>query len=98
MIKHIVAFRFKPGVPEDRQADIAAELCRFPDHYPKMRNWTFGRNISRRDTKFSHAFIVEFDSESDLIEYLDSAEHEEFVVNRFRPYIEDRMIVTYEVS
>jgi hypothetical protein len=97
MIKHIVAFRFRPSVPGGLQADIISELCRFPQHFSKMRNWTFGRNISRRDTKYSHAFIVEFDSEQDLVDYLDSTEHEKFVANRFRPYIEDRTIVTYEV-
>jgi hypothetical protein len=97
MIKHIVAFRFKPDVPEERQARILADLNKFPEQYPAMRNWTCGRNISRRDTRYSHAFVIEFDSERELVDYLESHDHEQYVANEFRPYIEERMIVTYEV-
>jgi 2,3-dihydroxy-p-cumate/2,3-dihydroxybenzoate 3,4-dioxygenase len=97
MIKHIVAFRFKNDVPRSLREEIISELNQFPQRFPAMRRWTMGANISRRDDRFSHAFVVEFDSEQELTDYLDTAEHEEFLVNRFRPYIEERMIVTYEV-
>lgn len=96
MIKHIVAFRFKPDVPKERKTRIVADLCKFPDQFSAMKGWTCGRNISRRDTRFSHAFVVEFDTEQQLIDYLESPSHEEYVANEFRPYIEERMIVTYE--
>lgn len=97
MIKHIVAFRFKPEVTEARQDQILTDLRKFPDKFPAMRNWTCGRNISQRDTKFTHACVVEFDTEKELIDYLESHEHEEYVAKEFRPYIEERALVTYEI-
>ena len=63
-----------------------------------MRNFTIGRNISERDGTFEYAFSVEFGNETELKNYLNSPEHEEHVVERFRPLISARAIVSYEVA
>jgi hypothetical protein len=97
MIKHMVLFRFRPEVEADRRDALLREYVTFPQIHAKMRNLTLGKNISRRDSTFEYAFTVEFDSEADLRDYLDSPEHEEHVVQRFRPLIESRAIVSYEV-
>ncbi len=96
MILHLVAFSFKESASEaDRQA-IIAELAELPDHYPTMQRFAIGPNISQRDETFSHAFSVEFESEAELVAYLDSERHETFVSERFRPMIERRIIVSLE--
>lgn len=98
MIKHMVAFRFREDVDEaDRQA-VLDELNDFPGHYPTMRRWALGENISNRDDTFSHAFTVEFASEAELLAYLGSERHERFVRERFRPRIAARAIVSFEVA
>lgn len=96
MIKHWVAFRFKDEVPDDVVAAVVAETETFPSIYPAMRNFTSGRNISTRDTKFTHAFTIEFDSQDDLLAYLHSDTHEKFVIERWRPIIDSQAIVSYE--
>jgi hypothetical protein len=63
MIKHMVAFRFKPDVTEDEQASMIAELNDFPNRFSAMKRWSLGRNSSRRDDTFTHGFTVEFDRE-----------------------------------
>lgn len=97
MIKHMVLFRFKPDVSERPKEKLLAEYITFPSIHSKMRNFTLGKNISERDKSFEYAFSVEFDTEADLKEYLNSREHEEHVVKRFRPLIESRAIMSYEV-
>lgn len=97
MIKHMVLFRFRPEVEAEKRDALLREYVSFPQTHTKMRNFTLGRNISRRDSTYEYAFTVEFDSETDLRAYLDSPEHEEHVVQRFRPLIEARAIVSYEV-
>lgn len=97
MIRHVVAFRFREDVSEEDRLSLVDELNRFPSLFPAMRRWGLGTNRSRRDATFSHAFTVEFDSEADLISYLDSDVHERFVRERFRPLIEARAIVSFEV-
>lgn len=94
MIRHVVAFGFKPEVPAETVAAFLAELETFPARYPAMRGWVLGPNISTRDTTMSHVFTVEFDAESDLKSYLNSASHENFVRERWRPVIDRQTIVT----
>jgi len=97
MIKHVVAFRFKEGVSDERRHKLLEEYNGFPIKFPEMRNFSIGKNISQRDNTFEYAFSVEFDDEAALKRYLSSAEHEDHVVNRFRPVIHARAIVSYEV-
>ena len=72
------------------------ELSEFPKRWPAMQRWTLGRNISQRDSTFPYAFVVEFESEKELRDYLNSEAHEAYVRERWRPVIEQRAIVSYE--
>jgi catechol 2,3-dioxygenase-like lactoylglutathione lyase family enzyme len=98
MIRHTVAFRFRPEVPADQVEQILAELDRFPSHFPAMRRWSAGPNRSSRDDRFTHAFSVEFDTEPQLAAYLASDRHETFVREVWRPVVAERAIVSYEYT
>lgn len=98
MIRHVVAFAFKPDVPAETKDAILAELETFPNRYPQMRSFVSGANISQRDTRMSHVFTIEFDDEDDLKSYLNSTSHETFVRERWRPVIAQQTIVTLEAS
>ena len=97
MIRHVVAFRFRPETPEAVRAAVLAGLEALPSHYSDMRRFGLGTNISARDDTFSHAFSVEFDTNDQLVAYLDSEHHERFVAESFAPAIESRAIVSFEV-
>ena len=97
-IKHVCAFSFRDGVEASDRESLLLELEGLPIKFPKMRNWICQKNISRRDDRFSHAFIIEVDSESDLLEYLNCEAHERFVKEKFRPTIRERAIVTLPVE
>lgn len=94
----MVLFAFKPDVSVERREELLREYTTFPKLHPAMRNFTIGRNISTRDRTFEYAFSVEFETETELTAYLNSREHEEHVVERFRPLISERAIVSYAVS
>lgn len=96
MIKHFVAFSFADDVTDAMRKSILDELDRFPSRFPAMRRWASGVNFSARDATFAHAFSVEFEREADLVAYLESPEHEEFVRERFRPNVARRVIVSFE--
>ena len=97
MLRQIVLFRFRDDVPDADRAALLAELDGFPDEFRMMRNWMCGENRSARDDRFSHAFVVDFDSDADLQAYLSSERHETFVHDRWRPIIAERAIVTLHV-
>lgn len=96
MVKHIVAFRFKPEISEVDRSRLLRELNELPGRFPNMQRWSFGKNISPRDSTFTYAFVVEFGTKALLLEYLNSAEHESFAAERFQPLIESRAIVDFE--
>ncbi|MFA5487962.1 MAG: Dabb family protein [Candidimonas sp.] len=95
MIKHTLFFRFKPEATQAQRDALLAEYVDFPKQFPWMKNFSIGRNISERDDTFDYAFSIEFDSRADLDRYLRSNEHEEHVVQRFRPIVEQRAIVSF---
>ena len=98
MIRHTLSFRFKNSVSvADREA-VLAELRTFPAHYPTMRNWSLGANISTRDTTFTHTMAMDFDSPAELQGYLGSDSHEGFVRTVWRPVIDAQAITSYEYT
>lgn len=85
MITHIVLFTPKPELSEhDRQALIAA-LQRAIDGIPTIRRASIGQRFtlgrpgyeSLMREHYEYAAIFEFDSEADLIAYLDHPAHQE---------------------
>jgi sugar-phosphatase len=98
MIRHVVAFRFHDDLPDVDRQRVLEELNQFPFRYHSMRRWALGANISKRDSTFTHAFSIEFDSEEELVSYLSSETHEQFVRDRFRPAVAARAIVSFEAG
>ncbi len=96
MIRHVVAFSFREDADRAARDAVLEELARFPARFPAMRRFALNRNISQRDTTYTHAFFVEFDDEAALVSYLSSAAHEEFVERRWRPVIAARAIASIE--
>lgn len=92
----MVVFRFRDDVAPDARDELLAELRSFPDHFGDMIDFRLGRNESRRDDRYSHAFTVRFESMDRLVAYLDSERHERFVAERWRPLIARRAIVSFE--
>ena len=98
MIKHIVLFRFTDNSTDQQRQSLLEELATFPAQFPSMRSWTMGENRSSRDDRFSHGFVVEFETEEQLVEYLATEAHERFVRERFRPIIQERAIFSHDFS
>ena len=98
MIRHIVLFSFKAEAPEHLKRALLDEYSGFPAHYPAMRNFQAGHNLSERDDTFEYGFTVEFETNDALKAYLNSPSHEEHVTERFRPLIARRAIVSFEVK
>jgi 2,3-dihydroxy-p-cumate/2,3-dihydroxybenzoate 3,4-dioxygenase len=97
MIRHILLFSFHADTSAEAARSMLEEFARFPMRFSQMRDWELGRNDSSRDDTFDYAMTVKFEDRAALHAYLDSAEHERFVTERFRPLIKQRAIATFEV-
>lgn len=93
MIRHMLSFSFDDSVGADVRRSVLESLSRFPSQYPSMRNWSLRENVSTRDRTLTHCMSVEFEGEGALREYLESASHEQFVREVWRPVIARQAIV-----
>lgn len=96
MIRHMVLFRFRADATSQDRASVLAGLARLSSLFPAMRSFGLGENVSRRDQTFSHVMTMEFDDQVQLESYLGSSIHDDFVVDHFKPNIEQRAIASYE--
>lgn len=96
MIRHMVLFTFKSDIDQKAKAAVLDGLAELPRHFPQMRQFGLGENFNERDQTFSHVMTIEFETREQLLDYLNSERHEEFVKVVFRPSIERRAIASYE--
>ncbi|MFF2331286.1 MULTISPECIES: Dabb family protein [unclassified Streptomyces] len=59
MIRHVVLFKFKPGIGWDDPRALAAEgtAAKVGAEVPELHEWRYGRNVSPR--KVAYDFLVE---------------------------------------
>ncbi|WP_249224889.1 Dabb family protein [Nocardioides alcanivorans] len=95
MIRHTVLFRFAETVSVEQRSAVLSELETFPGRYPGMLNWSMGENLSTRDATYSHGMSMDFATDEELLAYLHSESHEQFVRERWRPVIDHHVIVSY---
>jgi catechol 2,3-dioxygenase-like lactoylglutathione lyase family enzyme len=98
MIKHVVTWRFKDDVDEGTRQAILAEVQAFPSHFPQMHNFVLGENISSREQRMTHTFMIEFEDQDALMAYLGSERHETFVRERWRPVVDSQAIAALEAD
>ena len=77
MIRHIVLFKVKDGLPRD-DGDVlrALEALRALEGViPQIREWEVGENFSTRPVAVDFALISAFDTVQDLGAYIDHEAH-----------------------
>src|ERR1700752_2060246 len=98
MIVHVVAFRWKPGMPAEHVAAVQSQLKEFVAGLPEVRSYRCGSDVGASDmANFDFAIVAEFDSVDDWRVYDKHPRHEEIRAGVVRPWIEQRASVQFEV-
>lgn len=81
MIRHIVLFKFKPGISwDDPRAQEAERIAaKVGGEVPELHEWKYGRNISGRPIAYDFAVIGVMDDEEALERYLVHPFHQEAI-------------------
>ena len=96
MIIHVVAFRWKQGIPDGHVASVKEQLLEFAGGLPEVRSYRCGSDIGASDmANFNFAIVAEFDSVDDWRVYDKHPRHEEIRAG-MREWIEARAAVQYE--
>lgn len=95
MIRHVVFFSFDAAADDQQRNAVLKGLMALPDHFPDMKDFALGPNVSKRDSAFAYGMTMRFDTIAQLEAYLDSERHERFVAQQFRPAVSQRAIVSF---
>lgn len=76
-IRHVVLFKFRPGITwTDTRAAIAAQMTAdHPKQIKEILSWEFGRNISDRPDAYDFALIGTFAHQAAIVRYLRDPDH-----------------------
>ena len=77
MIRHLVLFRFKPGVQADdaRVVAVRRAMAALPDLIPFIRDWQHGLNLTADAQAWDYGLAAAFDDENDLQRYFAHPAH-----------------------
>ncbi|MEV8527249.1 MULTISPECIES: Dabb family protein [unclassified Streptomyces] len=97
MIRHIVLFKFKPGVDWNDPRALAAErtAAKVGSQVPEVRDWRYGRNVSARDIAYDFLTEGVMDDMDKVDRYLVHPFHHD-AIRQWRE-ISDWVIVDVEV-
>ena len=97
MIVHIVAFRWKPGIPAGQVEEVQAQLQGFAATLPEVRSYRCGPDVGVSDMdNFDFGIVAEFDNVDDWRVYDKHPRHQEIRAGAIRPWIDARAAVQFE--
>ena len=97
MIIHVVAFRWKPGIPARHVEDVQSQLKEFAATLPGVLSYRCGPDEGASDMgNFDFAIVAEFDTIDDWRVYDKHPRHNEIRAGVVRPWIEERAAVQFE--
>ncbi len=77
MIRHVVFFKFKPGIAEDDVKKMENGLGALPGFISEIKHYEFGRDIMHSERSFDFALVSSFDNTESLRRYIAHPEHQE---------------------
>lgn len=96
MVKHIVMWKFKDGIPEADRLEMKRQLESLMGTVPSLVNIEVGLDVSGKDAAMDMVLYSEFNSMEDLAAYAGHAEHLK-VVDFVKPLVCERAVVDYEI-
>ncbi len=96
LLRHVVLFSWKAGVPQEKIDEIVSVFCQLPERIGEIHDFEWGTDVSVEGVArgMSHCFLVTFNSAQDRDAYLPHPAHEEFV-RLIQPCMEDVLVFDY---
>lgn len=79
MLKHVVLFKFKPGIDAAQIERLAVGLGGLPDTIPDIREFVFGHDVLRTERSYDFGLVSLFDDQAALQRYQVHTDHQAVV-------------------
>lgn len=98
-LKHIVLFTFKSTSTPKEVENVAKTFAALYGKVPQVKKMEWGINMSPEhlDQGFTHCFTLTFNSEKDLADYQQNADHKAFQAV-LKPHMDKVFVVDYFVE
>ncbi len=96
-VTHVLMYRFKEGVPDARIDEHLAFIDGLRGKFDGLVDLKYGRAVGTGNGKFTHGFVMTFESAGALASYNRADLHRELVL-RFRDDVEDKVVFDSEMS
>lgn len=93
MIRHVVAFTWKPEATAERIEQIATELRGLAKTIPAIKAYTCGPDAGLTPGTADFAVVADFDDEAGFVSYRDHPEHKEIIARLIAPITAHRSAV-----
>lgn len=97
MIRHIVFFKFKPGITEKQKNKLSADLQALKDKIPFIKRLEVGFDIGRKPNSFDLVLNTDFNTWADVENYGAHPDHVA-VVEFIKQICEDHCKVDFKVN
>ena len=96
-MRHIVVFKFKPGVSEDQIQQLADAFRELKDKIPGVISFEHGINDSPEGLNlgFTHIYQLTFEDAQARDIYLPHPEHQKFITKFVHKFVEDAFLIDY---
>jgi hypothetical protein len=96
-VTHILMYRFKEGVPDSWIDEHLRFIDSLRGKFEGLVDLKCGRDVGSGNGKFTHGFVMTFESTEALAAYNKAELHRE-LVERFRESVEDKVVFDSEMS
>ncbi len=95
-LRHVVAFKFKPGITNQQMQKVTADFLRLKSLVPQITELEGGPDVAmdKKTGKFTHCFVVTVKSQADLDAYGVHPDHKAFS-RSVDPLLAEVMVVDY---
>lgn len=97
MIRHIVFFKFKPGITEEQKNKLTADLKTLKDKIPLIKRLEVGFDIGRKPNSYDLVLNTDFNTWEDVEKYSAHPDHVA-VVEFIKQICEKHCKVDYKVN
>lgn len=97
MIEHIVLFKLKESVADEKKLDMLRELLKLKEQIPGILQVSAGSNFSARAAGYTHGFVVRFRDKAALEAYIPHPAHTAVVETFVRPISDGVLALDYEI-
>lgn len=97
MIRHVVAFRWKPDTDDAAIEAVRAGLADLPAQIPGVLRYEFGPDAGINEGNFDYVVVADFDDRDAYLVYRDHPVHRALIAECIAPHVAARVAVQYEL-